>query len=100
MKMSGLFGATLHTAPGSSESAGHRQMLRAGMVRQLAQGIFSYLPLGWRSVRKIERILREEMAAVGGQAEGAPGGDRLVVGVGVEADDGPHRAHATGWGLR
>jgi prolyl-tRNA synthetase len=72
MKMSGLFGATLHTAPGRSESAGHRQMLRAGMVRQLAQGIFSYLPLGWRSVRKIERILREEMAAVGGQELSMP----------------------------
>lgn len=72
MKMSRLFGATLHTAPGSSESAGHRQLLRAGMVRQLAQGIFSHLPLGWRSIRKIEQILREEMAAVGGQELSMP----------------------------
>ncbi|WP_203965895.1 proline--tRNA ligase [Actinocatenispora thailandica] len=70
--MSGLFGATLHTAPGSSESAGHQQLLRAGMVRQLAQGIFSYLPLGWRSIRKIEHILREEMAAVAGQELSMP----------------------------
>ena len=72
MRMSGMFGATRHSAPGTSESAGHQLLLRAGLLRQLAQGSFSWLPLGWRSLRKIERILREEMTAAGGQELSMP----------------------------
>jgi prolyl-tRNA synthetase len=67
MRMSGLFSQTLREAPGEAEIAGHRLLLRAGFVRQLASGIFSYLPLGRRSMDKIERIMREEMNAIGGQ---------------------------------
>ncbi len=64
--MSRLFGETLREAPAGIESAGHQFLLRAGYVRQLGQGIFSYLPLGWRAMAHIEQILREEMAAIGG----------------------------------
>jgi len=70
--MSNLFGATLRTAPGRTEAEGHQLLVRAGFVRQLGQGIFSYLPLGWRSLKKIEGILREEMEAVGGQELSMP----------------------------
>ena len=64
--MSRLFGETLREAPAGIESAGHQFLLRAGYIRQLGQGIFSYLPLGWRAMAHIEQILREEMAAIGG----------------------------------
>lgn len=67
MRMSHLFGETLRTAPAEVEVAGHRLLLRAGYIRQLAAGIFSYLPLGLRAIRKIENIIREEMDAIGGQ---------------------------------
>lgn len=72
MRMSRAFGTTLRTAPGHSESAGHQMLQRAGMVRQVAQGIFSYLPLGVRTVRKISDVLREEMAAESGQEVSLP----------------------------
>lgn len=64
--MSQLFGSTLRSAPAGVEAVGHQWLLRAGYVRQLGQGIFSYLPLGWRAMRRIETILREEMTAIGG----------------------------------
>jgi len=64
--MSRLFGETLRDAPAGIESAGHQFLLRAGYVRQLAQGIFSYLPLGWQAMLHIEQILREEIGAIGG----------------------------------
>ncbi len=67
MRMSHLFGRTLRDAPGDAELPSHQLMLRAGMVRPLGAGIFSLLPLGWRVVRKIEQIIREEMDAIGGQ---------------------------------
>src|SRR5690348_15280460 len=72
MKMSRMFGATLHNAPGRSESEGHQMLQRAAMVRQVAQGIFAYLPLGWRSIRKIEAILRSEMEAIGAEEISMP----------------------------
>jgi prolyl-tRNA synthetase len=72
MKMSQLFGTTLRTAPGRSESEGHQLLLRAGMLRQLGQGIFSALPLGWRSMRKIEDILQSEQEMIGGQELSMP----------------------------
>jgi len=64
--MSRLFGETLREAPAGIESPGHQFLLRAGYVRQLAQGIFSYLPLGWQAMLHIEQILREELTAIGG----------------------------------
>jgi prolyl-tRNA synthetase len=67
MRMSRLFGKTLRDAPADAESANHQLMLRAGLVQQLAAGIYSYLPVGWRVMRKIEQIIREEMDRIGGQ---------------------------------
>jgi prolyl-tRNA synthetase len=72
MRMSTLFGRTLREAPSGVEAEGHRLLLRAGFVRQLAAGVFSYLPLARRSIRKIEGILREEMDSVGGQEVSMP----------------------------
>jgi prolyl-tRNA synthetase len=70
--MSTMFGRTLREAPAGVEVEGHKLLLRAGFVRQLAAGVFSYLPLAKRSIRKIEDILREEMDAVGGQEVSMP----------------------------
>lgn len=67
MRMSQLFSQTLRDVPSDVESVSHRLLLRAGYIRQLSTGIFSYLPLAKRSMNKIENILREEMNAIGGQ---------------------------------
>src|ERR671921_459241 len=72
MRMSEMFGRTLREAPSGVEVEGHRLLLRAGFVRQLATGVFSYLPLAKRSIAKIEGILRGEMDAVGGQEVSMP----------------------------
>ena len=50
-----------------AEVASHQLLLRAGYIRQLASGIFSYLPLAQRALRNVEDIIREEMEAIGGQ---------------------------------
>ena len=67
MKTSNLFGQTLREAPADAEVVSHQLLLRAGFIRQLGAGIFSYLHLAQRSISKIENILREEMNAIGGQ---------------------------------
>lgn len=67
MRMAHLFGRTLREAPGDVELISHQLMLRAGMVRPLGAGIHSLLPLGWRVVRKVQQVIREEMDAIGGQ---------------------------------
>lgn len=67
MRVSQLFGETLREAPAEAEVASHRLLVRAGYIRQLAAGIFSYLPLAQRALRKIEQIIREEMQAIGAQ---------------------------------
>ncbi|MDR2444458.1 MAG: proline--tRNA ligase [Spirochaetaceae bacterium] len=65
MKYSQFFIPTLREAPGDAVAASHRLMLRSGMIRRLANGLFAYLPLGLRSLRKLERIIREEMDSLG-----------------------------------
>ncbi len=67
MRLSHLISRTLRQAPAEAEAAGHQLLLRAGLVQQLAAGIYTFLPLGWRAMRKIEQIIREEMDAIGGQ---------------------------------
>jgi len=67
MRFSKLFGKTLRQAPAEAESVSHQLLLRGGMIAQEAAGIYSYLPLGWRVLRKIENIIREEMDKAGGQ---------------------------------
>jgi len=65
MRASQFFVSTLKEAPADAEVISHQLMLRAGMIKKLAAGIYSYLPLGLRSIRKIERIVREEMNRAG-----------------------------------
>ena len=67
MRMSHVFSRTLREVPAGAESTGYGYLVRAGFIQQLGAGIFSLLPLGLRSVRKIERIIREEMDGIGGQ---------------------------------
>lgn len=67
MKVSKLLLKTLRETPAEAETASHQLMLRAGMMRKLAAGIYSYLPLGLRSLHKVEQIIREEMDAAGAQ---------------------------------
>jgi prolyl-tRNA synthetase len=58
---------TLRDAPADAQATSHRLLVRAGFVRQIGAGLYSYLPLGWRSHRRAEQIIREEMDAIGGQ---------------------------------
>src|SRR5919202_3006538 len=67
MRVSELFGETLREAPADVDVVSHQLLLRAGYVRPLAAGIFSYLPLAQRALTKLARIIREEMDAIGGQ---------------------------------
>jgi prolyl-tRNA synthetase len=67
MRLSHHFGMTLRDAPAGAEAISHQLLLRAGYIRQLGQGLFSYLPLARRALTKIENIFREEMNAIGGQ---------------------------------
>jgi len=67
MRYSRLFIPTLKQAPTEAEAVSHKLMVRAGYVRQLAAGLYIYLPLGERVMDKINRIMREEMNAIGGQ---------------------------------
>ncbi len=67
MRMSHLFSQTLREAPSDAEGAGYQFLLRAGFIRQQAAGIFSYLPLARRTMKKIENLLRREIEAIGGQ---------------------------------
>lgn len=67
MRMSNLFSQTLRRAPADAEVKSHQLLLRAGFIRQLGTGSFSYLPLAQRAMRKIENIIRQEIDAIGGQ---------------------------------
>ncbi|WP_127530374.1 proline--tRNA ligase [Paenibacillus kobensis] len=67
MRQSQLASSTLRESPADAEVASHQLMLRAGYIRQLAAGIYTYLPLGRRVLRKIEQIVREEMDAADAQ---------------------------------
>ena len=67
LRMSDLYVPTLKEDPAEAELASHRLLLRAGMLRKAAAGVYTFLPLGWRSVAKVERIVREEMNAIGSQ---------------------------------
>ena len=67
MRRSQLFGRTLREVPSEAEIPSHQLLLQAGMIRRLVVGMYSYLPLAQRALRKIENIIREEMDAIGGQ---------------------------------
>ena len=67
MRTSQVLIPTLREDPGEAEIISHRLMLRAGFIRKVAAGIYTYLPLGLRVIRKIENIVREEMNKAGAQ---------------------------------
>jgi prolyl-tRNA synthetase len=66
-RLSSLFLPTLKEAPADAEATSHKLMVRAGLIRQLGTGMWTYLPAGWRALRNVEAILREEIEAIGGQ---------------------------------
>ncbi|MFL5874018.1 MAG: proline--tRNA ligase [Solirubrobacterales bacterium] len=66
-RLSQTFLPTLKDAPADAEAISHKLMVRAGLIRQLGAGLWSYLPAGWRAQRKVEQIIREEMEAIGCQ---------------------------------
>ena len=65
MKASRFFVSTQKEAPADAEVASHRLMMRAGMIKKLGAGIYSYMPMGLRVIRKVEAIVREEMNRAG-----------------------------------
>ena len=65
MRWSQAFVPTLKEVPSEAEIASHQLMLRAGLIRKLASGLYTYLPLGWRVIKKVEQIIREEMDRAG-----------------------------------
>jgi prolyl-tRNA synthetase len=67
MKLSRMFMPTLREVPADAEVESHKLMLRAGLIRKLASGIYCILPMGYRTFRKIEQIVREEMDRAGAQ---------------------------------
>jgi len=67
MRYSKAFIPTLRQAPAEAQAISHQLMVRAGLVRQLAAGVYSFLPLGWRVMQKVMQIIRQEMDAIGGQ---------------------------------
>ena len=72
LKMSSLFLRTLRDDPADAEVASHKLLVRAGYVRRIAAGIYSWLPLGVITLRNIERVIREEMDAAGFQEVNFP----------------------------
>ena len=72
MRLSRSFGKTLRDAPADAETASHKYLIRAAFVQQVAAGIYSYLPLGQRSLTKISNIIREEMDRAGAQEVSMP----------------------------
>src|SRR2546428_10129281 len=67
MRLSKSLVPTLREDPADAEALSHKLMLRAGLVRQLAAGVYVFLPLGQRVLDKVNAIIREEMNAIGGQ---------------------------------
>lgn len=67
MKMSKLFVQTLREYPSDAEVISHKLLVRAGYIRKLTSGVYNYLPLMWRVLKKIENIVREEMDNAGAQ---------------------------------
>ncbi|HEY7803462.1 MAG TPA: proline--tRNA ligase, partial [Orrella sp.] len=65
MRASAFHISTIKEAPNDAEIASHQLMIRAGMIRKLAGGIYNYMPLGLRTIRKVEAVIREEMDRAG-----------------------------------
>jgi prolyl-tRNA synthetase len=65
MRVSQLFTKTLRETPAEADTVSHQLLLRSGMIHQVATGVYAYLPLGWRALRKLEQIVREEFDRIG-----------------------------------
>lgn len=72
MKTTQLLIPTLREDPSDTEVISHKLLMRAGMIRKIAGGVYTYLPLGFRVLKKINQIVREEMDKAGGQELGMP----------------------------
>src|SRR5438874_10916779 len=64
-RLSQYFLPTVKEPPADAEAVSHRLLVRAGLIRQVGAGLWTYLPAGWRVHRKVEQIIREEMDAIG-----------------------------------
>src|SRR6266566_8494060 len=71
-RASQLYLPTLRDAPADAEAISHKLLVRAGFIRQVSAGLWSFTPLGWRVHRKVEQIIRDEMEAIGAQEWFAP----------------------------
>ncbi len=71
-RVSDLFWPTVKDAPADAEAISHKLAVRAGLIRQVGAGLWTYLPAGWRVHRRVEQIIREEMDAIGGQELSMP----------------------------
>jgi hypothetical protein len=93
MKRSQLFLPTMKDVPAEAEVISHQLMLRAGFIRRVAAGIYSYLPLGHRVMQKVSQIIREgaRAAAAGGAASGIVAGERAL-GTHGQGDDAAERS--------
>ena len=67
LRLSNLFVRTLREDPVDAEVASHKLLVRAGYIRRAAPGVYTWLPLGLKVLRKVENIIREEMDAIGAQ---------------------------------
>ena len=66
-RQSRLLAPTLRDDPADAEVVSHKLLVRAGMIRQIARGIYDLLPLGWRAAKRVEAIVRQEMDRAGAQ---------------------------------
>ena len=99
MKASQFLISTLKEAPADAEVASHQLMLRAGMIKRLAAGIYTYMPMGLRVIRKVEAIVREEMNRAGAIERAPPViGREEIVEFLVEAELGDDRRGVGGGG--
>src|SRR3989339_211031 len=72
MRITQLLGKTQREIPAEADTISHQLLIRTGMISQVAAGVYAFLPLGWRVMRKIEQIVREEMDRAGGQELNMP----------------------------
>ena len=67
MKLSNNFGKTQKETPVDAELISHQLLIRSGLIHQVASGIYSYMPIAWKAIKKIENIVRDEINKTGGQ---------------------------------
>ena len=94
MRLSQMYMKTLREVPNEAEIPSHVLLLRTGMIRKLASGVYGFLPLGWRSLRKIEEIIRQEMDRAGARSPAAGTPTGLSSGASRTAT-----AETSAWGL-